>query len=154
MYAHQAASGSGYNDWFIFTASSSVTKLFKAYSPIADSCGVGIDCPAIYAPDEYSHYKPRPTNDFEPGLVFYGMNPGQTTIQFRMNLRPKIGTSFSMKTGTYTYSYPQFRFLFNNYAFTCWTFNKFIITLHRGVNVIPLDLTANPNGIISCPRPS
>jgi hypothetical protein len=149
MYAHQAA----YDDWYIFTASTSTTNLFMAYFPVADYCWNGIGCPAIYAPVGYSHYKPRATNDFEPGLAFYGMNPGQTTIQFRMNLRPKIGTFFSMKTATYTYSYPQFRFLFNNYAFTCSTFNKFIVRLHRWGNVYSLDLTGNPS-VITCQRPS
>lgn len=154
MYAHQSSPGSLWNDWYIFTASSSTTNLFMAYLPSIDYCWLGIGCPAIYAPVGYSHYKPRPSNDFEPGLTFYGMNAGQTAIQFVMNLRPRIGTTISMKNSGYTYSYPQFRFLFNNYAFSCWTFNRFIIRLHRWGNVYPLDLSANPNGIISCPRPS
>lgn len=155
MYAHQAAPGSTYNDWYIFTTPYTTTSnIFMAYFPTTDYCWIGIGCPAIYLPVGYSHYKPRPTNDFEPGLAFYGMNALQTSIQFRMNLRPKIGTTIPMRTAGYTYSYPQFRFLFNNYIFSCWTFNRFIINLHRWGNVYPLDLSANPNGIITCSRPN
>ena len=64
MYAHQAAPGSTYNDWYIFTASSTTTNLFMAYFPNTDFCSIGIGCPTIYAPVGYSHYKPKATNDF------------------------------------------------------------------------------------------
>lgn len=154
MYAHQSSPGSTYNDWYIFIASSSTSNLFTAYLPSIDYCWLGIGCPAIYAPVGNSHYKPSSTNDFEPGLVFYGMSAGLNTLQLRMNLRPKVGTTISMATAGYTYSYPQFRFLFNNYIFTCSTLSRFIITLHRWGNVYPLDLSTNPNAIITCSRPS
>lgn len=79
------------------------------------------------------------------------MNAAQTSIQLHIELTPKH--NIIMNTG-YSYAFPQFRFLVNNFPFFCNAVSKFIITLHRFSSSYPLSFATNPGGMITCSRMS
>jgi hypothetical protein len=153
MYAHSAAmNGGSYNDWYIFSGTTSFANLFSSYSNYLNQ----FNCQYCHNPlppnQYYTHYQPYSTNtDFTTSLLNVGMNAAQTTLQLHLTLTPKH--TISMNTG-YSYSFPQFRFLVNNYPFFCSTITKYVITLHRFGNSYPLDFTLNPGGMITCSRMS
>jgi hypothetical protein len=80
------------------------------------------------------------------------MNAAQTTLQLQFTLTPTA--TIPMATGGYAYSFPQFRVVVNNYPFFCAGFTKYYLYLHRFGNTYLKNLSANPGGMVTCPRMS
>lgn len=146
MYAHPSGVGGFYSDWYIFTSSFTAPNLFQEYS-LSQTC---VTCPAPQVPNVWFNHKMG--NTLVTNLINVGMNAAQTTLQLQFTLTPTA--TITMTTGGYSSSFPQFRTIVNNYPFFCAGFTKFNIYLHRFGNSYLRNLSANPGGMITCPRMS
>lgn len=149
LYAHPSASIS--NRWYIFYASYSAPNLFQVYNTW--SCTT---CPSPANSVNY-YYSHLVTYGYgmTTNLINVGMNAAQTRVQLNLRLTPTATipmiTASPYTSKPYLYSFPQFRFVINNYPFYCTGNIKFIVTLHRGGNSYPLDLSGFPGSLITCP---
>lgn len=141
LYAHNSAPNwSFYDNWYIFSSSNSFTTLFKTYVTNYNE----FYCIACHSPVQQwiyysSHYKPYTPDDFDVVFTNVGMNALKTTLQLSFTLTP---THPIIMNSVHTKSFPEFRFLINNYYFTCSGFSKFNINMKRlgwNSNVSPIN---------------